>query len=260
MSLSNSQIRRILEQRYSVLKQLAHAPAPKPELVDILDISRSTIDRSIDDLVKSRCIRKENSRYKITVAGRLALEKHEEYQQATDAIESTAEFLNHLPDDVPISTDLLEGASVTMGAQHAPDQALAPSIDLFERATRMRGLAPVVLSFYPTLIAEQLSNGGITVEIIAESEVIEALPNLPEVGEKSLSDVDGLSMYESDRELPYALWLMDTPESTHAGITVYDAGGVAGILVNDSEPAVRWAESQYEQYLEDGTQVSISNK
>lgn len=199
-----------------------------------------------------------DDQYVATTAGRLALREYEKYRRATDAVTSTAELLNHLPNDSPIGTDLLKGASVTMGAEHAPDQALAPSIDLFERATRMRGLAPVVLSFYPNLIAGRLSEGDITAEIIAESDVLDVLPELPSIGDAALSNTEGLSLYESHRELPYALWLMETPDASYTGITAYDSGGIAGLLMNDSDAAVRWAEEQYESYLETASSTAIS--
>lgn len=244
----DEQFRRTLARRSSVLSQLATAPARKPELVDALDSSRSTVDRAIDELGAIGCIRKEDGAYVVTTTGRLALRRHDEYRRETDAIAATTAFVNHLPDDAPLSTDLLDGASVTMSSDHAPDHALSPSYDLFTRATRMRGLAPVVLSFYPNVVAERLAVSDLTVEIVASTDVIHALPSLPDLGETSLAEADGLSLYEAGEALPYALWLMDAPESTHAGITAYDAGGVAGVLINDSPAAVEWAEMQYERY------------
>ena len=215
MPHGDDQIRRVLDKRYPVLEYLADGPARKPKLVATLNGSRSTIDRSIGDLIEIRYVRKMDDQYVATTAGRLALREYEKYRRATDAVTSTAELLNHLPNDSPIGTDLLKGASVTMGAEHAPDQALAPSIDLFERATRMRGLAPVVLSFYPNLIAGRLSEGDITAEIIAESDVLDVLPELPSIGDAALSNTEGLSLYESHRELPYAVVDGDTRRQLH---------------------------------------------
>ncbi|MFC6724553.1 hypothetical protein ACFQE1_09235 [Halobium palmae] len=86
------------------------------------------------------------------------------------------------------------------------------------------------------------------VGVAAGPDVLDALPDLPEIGDRSLADVDGLALYESDRGLPYALWLMETADSAYAGITAYDGTGVAGVLVNDSDAAVDWAEDLYRRY------------
>lgn len=252
----DEQLRRTLERRSAVASRLAAAPARKPALVDALDSSRSTIDRAIDELTAVDCVRREGSEYALTTAGRLALRTYEGYRSATNAIVSTSEFVNCLSADAPLDTDLLEGASVSMSSEHVPDQALAPSTDLFKRSTRMRGFAPVVLGFYPNTIAEQLSRSDLTVEIIASPEVVEALPSIADVGSASLSEAEGLSLYESERELPYALWLMETPESDYAGITAYEAGGAAGVLMNDSRAAVEWAEAVYEKYRADASEAT----
>ena len=257
MPASDAGIRRVLERRSPVLATLQASPARKPELVADLKSSRSTVDRAIRELTEAGLVETDGSEYMVTTAGRLALREHSEYERATDAVSSTRTFVNHLPRDAPVNTSLLEGASITMGADHAPDQALKPSNELFERATRMRGLAPVVLSFYPSLIAERLDEGDLTVEVVAEPDVLKALPTLPEFGTESLSEVDGLELYESGAELPYALWIMDTPKSSYAGITAYKHGGVAGVLINDAQEAVQWAEDQYTRYLEGASQISI---
>ncbi|MEE6211347.1 winged helix-turn-helix domain-containing protein [Salarchaeum sp. III] len=258
MPESDAEMRRLLERRSPVLATLQTAPARKPELVAELESSRSTVDRAITELTEAGLVEKDGSEYTMTTAGRLALREYREYERATDAVSLTTAFVNHLPRDAPVSTSLLEGASVTMGADHAPDQALKPSNELFQRATRMRGLAPVVLSFYPSLLAERLGEGDLTVEIVAEPDVLEALPSLPEFGTEPLSEVDGLELYESDQELPYALWIMDTPESSYAGITAYDGGGVVGVLINEVEEAVQWAEDQYAQYREGADEISTA--
>lgn len=50
---------------------------------------------------------------------------------------------------------------------------------------------------------------------------------------------------------------METSENSYVGITAYNSGGVAGILVNDSDDAIRWTEERYESYLQAATSVSV---
>lgn len=258
MTNHDERFRVVLENRYGILQHLAVSPATKPELVEDLDTSRSTVDRAIEDLTDIDCLTTEDRRYTVTMVGALALQEQTRYRSTTQAIRSTGDLLSHLPPDSDLDTRMLEGADVTMAENHAPDQALTPSIDLFERATRMRGLAPVVLRFYPNLITNQLADSALTLEIVAESDVVATLPDLPMMGENSFSDIEGVTLYETDATLPYALWLMKTPSEMYAGIAVYDSGGVAGVLINNTDAAVQWAETQYEQYREDAQSVSVS--
>lgn len=258
MTESDEQFRSVLDHRYSMLRYLADSPASKPKLVDGLETSRSTVDRAINDLVEIGCVTSENGEYRPTTAGHLAMREHRRYRETTHAVSETTDFINHLPSDTGLDTSLLEQATVTMSKEHAPEQALTPTIDIFERATHMRGLAPVVLNFYPNLISNQLAESDLTVEIIAETDVVTTLPDIPNTGDVSLSDAEGLSLYETDSDIPYALWLMETPTETYAGITAYDSGGPAGVLINDTDAAVQWTETQYEQFRESAQLISAS--
>lgn len=250
----------VLENRYGILQYLATTSATKPEMVEALETSRSTVDRAVSDLTEIDCITLDNGRYTATTVGHLALQEHARYRTTTEAIRGTGELINYLSDDAPLDTRMLDGAAVTMAEEHAPEQALAPSIDLFEQANRLRGLAPVVLGFYPRLIANRLANSDLTVEIVAEPDVLTTLPDVPTLGENSLSEMGGVTLYETDVELPYALWLMDTPKKTYAGLTAYDSNGVVGALINDADAAVQWATDQYQEYRAGASQVAQSEK
>ncbi|WP_425492964.1 transcriptional regulator FilR1 domain-containing protein [Halohasta litorea] len=58
--------------------------------------------------------------------------------------------------------------------------------------------------------------------------------------------------------LSYALWLMETPTGDHAGITVYDSGGIAGTIVNDSADAVALGRETYQRYREQAQRIPTS--
>ncbi|MDL0122860.1 helix-turn-helix transcriptional regulator [Halobacterium salinarum] len=258
MTESDARFREVLERRYEILQQLIDSPVTKPELVEKLETSRSTIDRGINDLVAVDCVTAQNGEYRATTAGHLALREHSRYRETSQAVQETTDLLNHLPAETGLDVDLLDGATVSMAEDHAPDQALLPTIDIFDRATRLRGLAPVVLNFYPNLLSNRLGESELTVEIVAETAVLSTLPDIPSLSGASLSELDGLTLYETGDGLPYALWLMDTPEGSYAGITAYESGGVAGVLINDTDAAVQWAQEQYEQYRENAQLVSVS--
>lgn len=256
MTERDARFRTVLENRYELLGYLAETAATKPEMVAALDTSRSTVDRAVDDLTEIGCVERENSRYAATATGRVALREHRRYRSTARSIREAAAFVNCLPPDAPLDPCLLDGATATASDARAPDEALQPSVDLFRRAESLRGLAPVVLGFYPSLIEERLETGDLDVEIVAESSVVAALSDLPNADGAALLASPSLAMYETDADLPYALWLMETPEETYAGITAHCDGGVAGVLVNDAADAVEWAEREYRRYLDDARRVS----
>ena len=259
MTSGGERFRSTLSNRHDVLRELVDGPATKSELVESLESSRSTIDRSIRDLERIECITRENGGFIATTTGRLALSEYERYCERMQAIRDARRFLDVVPPDAPLDTAMLEGASITLPDQHAPEQALKPSVELFHDTIALRGTAPVVLSFYPDLFEKRVREDGVSVEIIAEDEVLAVLPSLMSDRVDPFINHERVTLYRSAGSLPYALWLMETPERTHAGITAYDSGGVAGLLINDSDAAVEWAERQYEQYRANAEVVPASS-
>jgi predicted transcriptional regulator len=247
---SSSQLRNVLENRADVLRYLVETPSTKPELVTALSAARSTIDRAVRDLEAVDCLTKRDGQYHATPTGQVALTEYDRYVAATDSMKHTSTFINSLPEDAPLDVALLHDADFFLAESHAPEAALAGSIDVFERATVLRGLAPVVLAFYPRLIADRVASGDLTVEIVAQENVVDSLSDLPTESVDRFVANDAVTIYATEEQLPYALWLMETPEGTDAGITAYEEGGVRGVLMNDSDTAVTWAKAQYDQYRE----------
>lgn len=258
MAEDGSSLRGVLDKRSDVLRYVRETPARKPELVDELPVSRSTVDRAIRDLIEVDCVTETEGRYTATKTGRLALTEHEGYVSTTDAIQQSAQLLNHLSESANVDPLLLEGASVTVAKPHAPDHALVPTTRLVENATTMKGLAPVVHRSYLTTLSAQFERDSFDAEIVAETDVISALSDFSTTLVDPFVRDESLSLYRTEERLPYALWLMETSTGTHAGITVYDSGGVAGTIVTDSAGAVAWARETYGEYREQARRIPAS--
>lgn len=251
-------LRGVLDKRSDVLRYVRETSARKPELVDELSISRSTVDRAIRDLIEVGCVTEAEGRYTATKTGRLALTEYEDYVSTTGAIQQSAQLLNHLSESANVEPLLLEEASVTLAKPHAPDHALIPTNQLVENATMMKGLAPVVHRSYLTTLSEQFERESFEAEIVAETDVISAMSEFSKTVVNLFGRHESLSLYRTEEKLPYALWLMETPTGTHAGITVYDSGGVAGTIVSGSADAVAWARETYQGYREQAQRVPDS--
>ena len=252
---SGGRLRAVLSNRHHVLRALCTESATKPELVEKLDASRSTIDRAIRDLEDVECIESSDGRYRPTTTGQLALLEYDDYVSKTDTIDHATAFVNELPAESPIDCAMLRGCEITLSEPHAPELALQSSIDVFDRATTMRGLAPVVLTLYPKLIGDQVAAGDLTVEIVAQQNVVDSLAALDGNNGAQMTETDAVSIYSTTDSLPYALWIMETSEQDVAGITAYADGSVHGVLTNDSDVALRWAQDQYQTYKSRATRM-----
>lgn len=256
MSEGHTALRSVLEKREPVLAYLVDSAATKPELVEELSVSRSTVDRAVRDLIDAGCVSRENGTYTATTTGNLALAEYRQYKERTGAISRANELLNCLSEDAEIDPAILQGASVTVSEPHAPDRALAHSAEILAETTQLKGLAPVVLKSFLFTLDEELSRDEFTAEIVADPDVRSTLSDFPGAPTESILNDDSFILYEAQTSLPYALWIMETPTTTHTGITVYESGGVVGLITNTDDDAVQWARDQYRTYREEATPVS----
>jgi len=241
-------VREALRKRTPILQTLREQPHEKPTLVEKLAVSRSTVDRAVDELLDAGLIERTTVGYRATAAGELALDAHQAYIEQTDCLNKASPVLNALPDNATVDPVMLRDCTVSLPKPHAPENAHRPVVEQLEQADRLRGLAPVVRSSYVTLLHDAVFERGLTVEIVTDRSVRKSLTDLVVIEKelKELAASDSFQLFETDERLPYALWLMDG-EWSGVGITVHhDSGSTAGVLLNDTSLAVEWGTETYE--------------
>jgi predicted transcriptional regulator len=256
-SEDSAELRATLHKRHDVLAALATEPQTKPELVDTVGPSRSTIDRSISALEETGCIERRGSDYHLTQLGRVSLAEHDRYKETMNGVARTEDVLNVLPDDTCIDPVFLNGVTIQSADPHAPESALEASITHLESTDRLVGLAPVVLSLYTDVLTTLVREHGLRTEILLHESTLDSLLEYYQDRFSAMDMSDHFDFYVTDQELPYALWIMEHDEHPLAGITVHENGGVRGVLMNDSAGAVRWARDEYAQYLDNAKRVTV---
>lgn len=253
----STELRATLHKRHDVLAALANEPQTKPELVDTVGPSRSTIDRAISALEETSCIERRDSDYHLTRLGRVSLTEHERYKETMNGAARARDVLNILPDDAHIDPVFFNGVTVQAAAPHAPESALEASITHLEATDRLVGLAPVVLSLYTDVLTGLVREHGLQTEILLHESTLDSLLEYYQDQFSAMDMTDHFDFYVTNQELPYALWIMERDDHPLAGITVHENGGVRGVLMNDSTGAVRWAREEYSQYLDDAKPVTV---
>lgn len=251
-------VRDALRKRHMVLAALSERPLEKPALVEQLPISRSTVDRSIEDLRAIGFVDRTDEGFQTTVVGELARDTYQEYVDRTDRLGAAATLLNALPDASMIDQAMLMDCTIKTPEPHAPEAALGPVIEGLRSATTLRGFAPVIRPSYVSILADHLSNDGMTIEIIIRPEVRASLSQVHNVADlKALLTADSVQLLETEATLPYALWLHDG-DTAPVGLTIYgEDGAIEGLIANDTDAAVAWAEEVYTRYRNMATPTSV---
>ncbi|TMT80432.1 hypothetical protein E2L06_18365 [Haloterrigena sp. H1] len=252
-----TELRETLHKRHEVLAALATEPQTKPQLVETVGPSRSTIDRAISALEDADCIERINSNYHLTPVGRISHTEHERYIKTMDGVSKGKDVLNALSDEAPIDPTFLNGVDVQTANPHVPESALQSSITHLESTDRLVGLAPVVLSLYTDTLTDLVKNNGLQTEIVLHESTFNSLLGYYKDRFSAMGVTDHFTFYVTEHDLPYALWIMERDEHPLAGITIHEKGGVRGVLMNDSPDAVAWARKEYEQYRDQAGRVTV---
>lgn len=250
------QLRDVFSKRYWLVEALSEEPKTKPELVDELEYSRSTINRAIDELLDVQCVepaQPAGQQFQLTVAGQATLQFHRDYRTNTQQVHTNTALLNTLPSG-SLDKAFLADADI-YSSVHTPDVAHQPGTELLEEASRMMGTAPVVHREYFEYLIERLQEGGFELELILESDLLEAIEQNYENEIDSLVEFNTVQIYVTDEPFPYALWLTEQGTREYAGITLYENGGVNGTIVNDTASAITWAKAQYSEYRESASEI-----
>lgn len=242
------ELRGVLSKRSDILQAVADEPLTKPQLIDIVDVSRSTIDRGIKSLESVDCVENRDGHYIATTKGEFSLEEYLRYKRNTNSIDEGGDILNYLDSDVEMSKNFLRNMTVHSRNPHVPDAVLEYSNELLQSATRLTGLAPVALTSYPNLINNEIEERGMSVELVMEDSVLNSLQDIKADVLSDLCADENVDLYIYEDSLPYAMWIMQHDDGETAGITVYDNGAVQGILSNDSPEAVDWAKDVCMEY------------
>lgn len=254
MELSASDIDDIVTKRRDFLSTLRDGSATKPELVDRLETSRSTVDRAIDDLERYDLVRRPDDSYELTMAGKAAYERHRNYLDELSAIGQAREIIASLSPEVPFSHDLLADAKIELAEAHDPHQPIELAGEIISDATRLRKVSPAIFPICVDVLKKRAVN-GLSLGLVVPSDVLEAMASRYS-DEIQCLDRDEHQLYELTETPPYGLWVADTPDGQHVGLMPTSDTGVRGLIVTDDDDACRWALDQYEQYRERGTPVT----
>jgi len=251
---SGEDLREVLANRYPVVDALEAGPRTRPELVSELGVSRSTIDRSISDLQEVECVGREGHQYHLTGKARASLKLYQDYREITDTLADAGPLLNALLQGHTIDYRFLLDADV-YSSSNTPEIALEPAIELLSDATRLQGTASVVRKRYFDVIGERLHEGDFDLELVLTNGLLESIQVAHSEDFEKLTRADTTAIYRTGEQLPWATWLIESPDNCTAGITIYEDGGLKGTIANDSTEAVEWLRTQYASRKVDALRV-----
>ncbi|MDY6764309.1 MAG: ArsR family transcriptional regulator [Halobacteria archaeon] len=253
-----SEIISILRQREEFIRSLLDGPKEKPELVDELDVSRSTVDRGIRELRNLGLVEPSSEGLRPTLSGKLMYEAHTNLKEKIEAVLEAQELLMVLDFDAKMDFEILIDADISISEGPSPNEGIQELYELQKGADRRKGLARSITferrfvnTFYDGIFKDNME-----FEFVFQTNVIE---HLISKYKKKFSDIiysDRVDAYEIDGKLPYGLAIVEIGNEKTVFVLVYDEGGkLRGVIKNGTPEAVRWGEEAYEYYRSKATKI-----
>lgn len=237
-----------LLKRDECLRMLGNQPHAKPELVETLDIPRSTLDDIVRDLEHANLVEYYDGEWQLTLLGQYTVDYHARYRDGLENLTEAAPIIEELPQETPVERRFLIDADVHIATTPVPDEVMQVFLDAVESATHVRGVTPLAMAGYAESFYRCATTGSDSkLEVVLPLETFERLRTLhPDQTDKVMAD-QAVELYQGDVPVTFSLWIGD---EDHAGLIVYADQGVQGIIINDTDDALAWATEQYDRIQE----------
>lgn len=246
----------VLSRRESLLRSLTDSPRSKRELVESLDVSRSTVDRAIRELQSEGVVERRDGGYALTLPGRILLEQYREFEQVVAGVDEAGELLSVLPADAELPPEMLADLEVTKSERTTPYRPVERFFELVEDAEAIRILSTAIGPQFVDAIHEQITEEGMAYTVAATESIVERL-----VSEytRQLSEAlatGHMELRELAADPPFTVAVLELPTATYAGVILYGSEGARGFLCNDAADAVAWANAYIDRHMERATPIT----
>jgi tetratricopeptide (TPR) repeat protein/predicted transcriptional regulator len=239
----------VLTKRDELLGRLCDGAVIKQQLVDELDLPRSTLDRGIRELEAVNLIERRGSQVSATVAGRLALDHFEAFQSGLSDVLAAENVVAPLPLDAPLPREAVTGSEAWLADGPVPHESLEQFHDALADSGRYRTVLPALDDpRHVRLLYEHVITEGKPAELIVSADLLEALRTKFPRRMAAMADTEEFTLLVGDVP-PFALAIVEdetTSETTTFVVVFSESGsGVHGVLANETGPARLWAEDCY---------------
>ncbi|MEF8773114.1 MAG: helix-turn-helix domain-containing protein [Halobacteriales archaeon] len=237
----------VISRRLGILRTLRR-PRDKRQLVETLDLSRSTVDRAIRRLESLGLVTRDE-RYRLTAAGRIAVDRFEEFTDDLEDVVESRELLTALPPDAPVGMSLLRDADVHLPAGPTPTEPIRDGLERVRDADRFHlMIRQITLPEGLSLIKESVTEAGTSARCVLARTLVEHLRQDDDTWLADMVETPECELRVVDR-LPYTLGTLRDADGRRTTLIVYGPeGNLRGVVDNDTFRAFAWGETVFQKY------------
>ncbi|ELZ98716.1 hypothetical protein C440_00130 [Haloferax mucosum ATCC BAA-1512] len=233
----------VLAARVDVLAALARQPRKTSELTADLPVSRSTIDRGLRKLERVGFVETVDGAHHLTLAGWLALDAYDQFDDQLDDIDAAATALEPLESDVSIDPVFLHGSDVVVANGGDENAVISHLTSVIDEAEAVRGCSRDASEKRLDTYHRRIVEDQIPVELVVTDEVVQRLITSYRAELADACAAESFSLH-SVESLPYDLIVAERPGRSVALLVTHDSGTPFGLIYTERPEGVSWARQQ----------------
>lgn len=235
----------LLHRRIEFLRCLESSPRRKPEIVDRLEWSRSTVDRAVRELQQAGLLERVKAGYTTTLAGRLAATTYTEFTEMVSDVHTATPLLQTLERESPVSLASVWGVERVPIDDHTPYEIPTELREAIESANTLTALMPVLSD--PILLEfcqSKAVEGSLDLTLIVGPELYDALKQRsPDT--LSVLSRHGQQFLRAARSPPQPMFLLERSGGRDEAFAIVHEEGAQPVVFRNRRPGAFEAAEEY---------------
>lgn len=247
----------LVNDRKEMLSYLADNPAQKRDIIEELDVSRSTVDRAVSRLTENQLIARSHNGYKTTNKGETALSAVNCALNSLENIDEASQFFQYLPEQSSIPHYIFEEADIRKASELSGRTLLDDELELLEECNslRMVSYADTHPKFNEVLI-ERLFGDELDFKVVFREDLAKHIFDKYDQYAKEFVQSDHIKSQYSD-DIGFGLIIFYLEKEIICHMDVFGVGNAyIGTIGGDSTRLIDWAENFFQDAWDSGHDIS----
>lgn len=234
----------LLSERRQCFEKIISEPRSKCDLANDLSYSRSTLDRAISELKDAALISYDDGVWTPTLLGWCTYQTHTRYWSQLGDLSEAAPILQHLSMDDRLDCSIFEGATIHEVESAVPDAVIAKTCESLRTANSIKIATPTLMIGLIGGLVEGLANCPDTqIQISIPQPTYRRAKDTSESLLNRFVETCNVQLHHTEIPFSFGLWCADMDR---IGIIGFSEQGITGMIVNDTDEAVRWANRKFD--------------
>lgn len=249
---SSEEVLSIVIQRQSIIQLISTDSYTKPQLVDQLDVSRSTVDRALRELEQYGLMNKNDSQYTLNPYGRFIYQTCIYYHDVIKKSLELWDIRNDIHSSGQVPPNVLYDSEIFVPTESIPDLPAKKLFEMIESILSLHLVLPVLTYRIYDNLHQFVSDEDSSLELILPPEGIQSLRQFED--ERCIEESTLIT--DATNIPPYGFGVYeDADRNKQMNIIIFSNNGVCGLIQNSSRMSTFWGEQKYENinYSSEGT-------